>query len=101
MNLGTLVSCFKSFPYLRYDVSFEKFKALFSGCFTHYSSYLDYSKHVCWVHFYFSGFNANFYAHYLAKWALSCNWSVMVSMNFIPSSCFCDGGFPIVNSLPL
>ncbi|XP_012846290.1 PREDICTED: uncharacterized protein LOC105966267 isoform X2 [Erythranthe guttata] len=43
--------------------------------------------------------NANFAAHNLASWASASKWSGFIFENRIPISCFCDIGYPLVDSL--
>ncbi|XP_012845450.1 PREDICTED: uncharacterized protein LOC105965456 isoform X2 [Erythranthe guttata] len=42
--------------------------------------------------------NSNLSAHNLARWAFNLNWNGVVSSSFIPISCFCDIGYPLVDS---
>lgn len=42
--------------------------------------------------------NADFAAHNLAKWAATSNWEGLVPPDSLPVKCFCDFGFPLVDS---
>lgn len=44
---------------------------------------------------------ANAAAHSLAHWSFAVKKFGYVHVNFIPISCFCDGGFPLVDTFPL
>ncbi|KAL3819819.1 hypothetical protein ACJIZ3_005724 [Penstemon smallii] len=55
----------------------------------------------CWPHWHFivTVRNANSAAHNLVTWAFSLKWTEHFSPSNIPTTVFCDGGYPLVNWL--
>ncbi|KAL3642607.1 hypothetical protein CASFOL_013422 [Castilleja foliolosa] len=55
----------------------------------------------CWPNwsFKFIPRNANNAAHNLAKWSFVCNLEGLIPLDSLPTSVFCDSGFPLVDPL--